>query len=362
MAKKITAILLLVSNLCFAQSRIEYANFIQTDTAVKWAAVYSSYVNLTPVNPNFNLRNFYASKLKQQGATAYLQDSTSFSVTPVRLNYEQFKATIHPVNRNVAKMNWQFNYEEKQSGFESIFRQESNSCDTCVLNNKITFLKVKQLLYFRNNQFKIQNILLSPVVYKKETDAPAEKISYLETSNFAFNEVKNQDAPIPAAAKFIGRSCNDLVLIPDSSRSSENGILTANNWNLAKLLFAGVKNKTLKAYSTDRSVYPSQKNIIDYRKIETYKFDPVTIPIFDSTGNVTRYETVKLEIPFDNIYDYTLVQDFYFDFGKEILYSKLIAFIPRKKVYTSSGQYIGLQDLWGVIFPAEKKDIVKKKK
>lgn len=363
MAKKLTALLLLIGNFCFAQSKIEYANFIQTDTAVKWAAVYSSYINLTPVNPNLNLRNFYISKLKQQGAMAYFQDSGSFSVSPVRLNYDQFKATIYSVNRNEAKMNWQFNYEEKQSGFESIFRHESNECDTCLLSNKITFLKVKQLLYFRNNQFKIQNILLSPVIYKKDANASAERISYFETGNFAFSEAKDQDAPIPVAAKFIGRACNDLVLKPnDSTRSSENDILTANNWNLTRLLFEGVKNRKLKAYSTHKSIYPSQTAILDYRKIETYKFDPVLIPIFDSTGNITRYQTLKLDIPYDEIYDYTIVQDFYFDFSKEILYSKLVALIPRKKVYITSGQFLGLQDLWGVIFPAEKKDIVKKKK
>lgn len=363
MVNRLTVIFLLLSNICFAQSKIEYANFIQTDTAVKWAAIYSSYVNLTPINPNFNIRNYYVSKLKQQGATAFLQDSASFSVIPVRLNYDQFKASIKPVNRDVAKMNWQFNYEENRSAFESIFLHESNTCDTCALNNKITFLKIKQLLYLRNNQFKIQNILLSPIIYKKETGASEEAISYFETNNFAFNEVKNQDASIPVSAKFIGRACNDLVLIPnDSAKSSENDILTANDWNLTRLLYAGIKNKSLKAYNTDKSIYPDQKNILDYRKIDAYKVEPLILPIYDSVGNIIRYETIKPDIPYHEIYNYTLVQDFYFDFGKEILYSKLIALIPQKKVYTSTGQYIGLQDLWGVIFPAEKKDIVKKKK
>jgi hypothetical protein len=363
MVNRLIVIFLLFSNICLAQSKIEYANFIQTDTAVKWAAIYNSYVNLTPVNPNFNLRNFYAGKLKQQGARAYLQDNASFSVSPVRLDYDQYKAGIKAVNYNATKMNWFFNYDEKYNASEKVFTQESNTCDTCILNNKISFFKVTQLLYYRKNQFKIQNILLSPVIYKKETGASKEATSYFETSSFAFNEIKNADAPVPPTAKFIGRSCNNLVLLPsDSISTSENNILTLNDWNLTRLLSADVKKKILKAYNTDNSIYPGQKNMLDYRKIDEYKAEPLIVPIYDSVGNIIRFEQMKREIIYDTIYNYTLIQDFYFDFDKEILYSKLVALAPRIKIFTSTGQFIGLTDYWGVIFPPEKKDIVKKKK
>jgi hypothetical protein len=363
MVKRLTSIFILSSNICFSQIKIEYANFIQTDTAVKWAAVYNSYVNLTPVNPNFNIRNFYVDKLKQQGAIAYNQDNSAFSVMPVRLNYELYKASIKEVNFDATKMNWEFNYAEKHDATEGIFTRDSNSCDSCTLSNKISFFKVKQLLYYRNNQLKIQNILLSPVIYKKETGATKETSSYFETSDFAFNEIKNADAPVPATAKFIGRSCNTLVLLPsDSTNTSENNILTLNDWNLSRLLYADVKKKILKAYNTDKSIYPDQKNVLDYRKIDEYKVETLIVPIYDSMGTIIKYEQIKRDINYDTIYNYTLIQDFYFDFDKEILYSKLVALAPRIKIFTSTGQFIGLTDYWGVIFPTEKKDIVKKKK
>ena len=363
MVNRLSAIFLLFSNISFAQNKMEYANFIQTDTAVKWAAVYSSYVNLTPVNPNFNLRNFYVSKLKQQGATAYVQDNASFSVTPVRLTYDQYKAGIKAVNYDATKVNWFVNYDEKNNASEKIFTQESGTCDTCTLSNRISFFKVKQLLYYRNNQLKIQNILLSPVIYKKEIGASKETTSYFETSNFAFNEIKTADAPVPGTAKFIGRSCNNLVLFPpDSSSISETNILTLNDWNLTRLLYADVKKKILKAYNTDKSIYPDPKNILDSRKIDEYKAEELLVPYYDNEGNILEYKKIKREVNYDSIYNYTLIQDFYFDFDKEILYSKLIALAPRIKISTSTGVFLGLTDYWGVIFPAEKKDIVKKKK
>ena len=135
-----------------------------------------------------------------------------------------------------------------------------------------------------------------------------------------------------------------------------------NDWNLTRFLYAGVKQKKLKAYNTDRSVYPDQKNILDYRKIDDYGVEPVVIPIYDSVGNIIAQKKIKGEIIKDVLINYALIQDFYFDFDKEILYSKLVALILRKKIYTSTGYLVGLKDYWGVIFPAEKKEIVMKKK
>ena len=98
------------------------------------------------------------------------------------------------------------------------------------------------------------------------------------------------------------------------------------------------------------------------RNIDEYKAEELLVPYYDSLGNILEYKKIKREVNYDSIYNYTLIQDFYFDFNKEILYSKLIALAPRISIYTSTGQFIGLTDYWGVIFPAEKKDIVKKKK
>ena len=101
---------------------------------------------------------------------------------------------------------------------------------------------------------------------------------------------------------------------------------------------------------------------MDYRKVDEYKVEPVLIPIYDSVGTIMTYKKIKPEINYDAIYNYALIQDFYFDFDKEILYSKLVALILRKEIYTSTGYLVGLKDYWGVIFPVEKKEIVQKKK
>ena len=360
MKKNLLIILLCSPAFCFAQQKLEYANFIQTDTAIKWAAVYNSYVNLTTVNPNFNIRNFYINKLKKQGAVAYQEEDGVFAVTPVKTNYTDYVAGFKKVDYDPALMNWWFDYDKKADGSATAFNMDINACDTCTMKNALSFFKVKQLLFYKDNQLQIRNILLAPVLYKKTKNAKKEGIKYFESKCFAFDAAEQSDNIIPASAKLIGRSCNDLMLLPTPDSLNNKKILTLENWSLSKILYNGIKSKQLGAYSTEKSIYPDNKKALDPATIENYKMPEYIVPFFDSSGNITKYQTIKQEVNFDSIYNFTLVQDFYFDFNNEKLYSKPIALVARMNVYTSSGIFIGLSDYWGIIFPKGKNNNLKK--
>ena len=370
--KKLIPILLLCflsAEICEAQQRIEYANFIQSDTAVKWAAIYDSYVNLTPANPSFSIRNFYINKLKKQGASAYMEDSTALAVTPRQITYSDYKSSINPIYNGETKTNWWFRADDKRTALETAFIKESNKCDTCLLINKVSLFKVKQLLYYKDNQFKIQNILLSPVIYTKAGESFKEDAAYFETTNLLFNEAKTDDSSIPPTAKFISRSFNNLMLRPyrdivrDVQHETEYKMLSKDSTLLITWLYEGIKDKKLQAYNTDKSILPDPRNVLDIQKVNEYKNEPVMVPIMDSTGEVVETRTVMADMDnmLSRIYNFTLVQDLYFDFNKEKLYSRLVALVPRMPVYTSTGMLVGFTDYWGVIFPAEKKKIAKRK-
>jgi|GEM_PF-2498724 len=361
---------LLCVNICFSQQPIEYANFIKSDTAVKWAAVYNSYVNLTPANPKLSIRNFYVNKLKKQGATAYIEDSASFTVTPTHINYNDYISSIKPISYGDTKTDWWFRADEKMTALEIAFNKESNKCDTCLLINKVSLFNVKQLLYYKDHQFKIQNVLMRPVIYKKGANDFKEDASYYEATDLLFNEAKTDDVSIPPSAKFISRSFNNLTL--KAYRETNDNVFHETNCKflgngdsmLVNWLYKDIKDKKLQAYSTDRSIYPDPHNMLDLQKVTEYKNDPVLVPIMDSTGAVVQTMTVRadMENMLSRIYNFTLIQDLYFDFTKEKLYSKVIALVPRLPVYTSSGKLVGFTDYWGVMFPQEKKKAVKKSK
>ncbi|NOT90800.1 hypothetical protein [Ferruginibacter sp.] len=184
MKKKILFFLLVYINVCFSQTTLQYANFIQTDTSVKWAAIYNSFINLTPANPNFNIRNFYFKKSQTNSIKAYSEDSLMLSVYPYELNNNAFLQNKKTVDYDNTKMNWHFNYDNKNDGFDILFKEDSNTCDNCLTKNKLSIFKVKQLLYYKNNQLKIQNILLNPIYYKKAYQNNREDVQYFETANF----------------------------------------------------------------------------------------------------------------------------------------------------------------------------------
>jgi hypothetical protein len=354
MRKTTLLISLCYSSFSFAQNKIEYANFIQTDTAVKWAAIYTSYVNLTPVNPNFNIRNFYINKLKQLPVKAYLQDSLLFTVTPVEISYSDLKKNWTKENYSSTKMNWKYDFDDNHDASEPIFRAEFNACDSCLSINKLTLLKVKQLLYYKNNQLRIQNILFSPILYTKETLWHKEDATFYSNIAFGFNNAAIDETAIPSTAKYIGRAGNDLRILPTES-DNDHKILTLNNWSLGYQLYQDIKKKRIKAYATDKSIYPSATSMLDPRKIEQYHSEPITVAVFDDDGYPRKYKKMIPEMNFDSVYNYTLIQDFYFDFTSERLYSKLIAFVPRINIVTSAGINLGLTNYWGVQFAEEKK-------
>jgi hypothetical protein len=130
---------------------------------------------------------------------------------------------------------------------------------------------------------------------------------------------------------------------------------------LGRIFLNDLLSKKLKAYNPDNSIYPGPNTILPYNKILTYKLTPIDIPVYDANGEIIKRIKRMPEINYDSIYNFRVVQDFYFDFTSEKLYSKLIAFVPCTKLVTSIGTYLGLVNHWGIIFPEEKKKIINKK-
>ncbi|MGG9964548.1 hypothetical protein [Ferruginibacter sp. SUN106] len=362
MKKLFPVFLFFYASNCFAQQPLQYANFVQTDTAVKWAAVYNSYINLTTTNPNFSISNYYLKKLQSGSISAYTEDSVMLAVTPVSINENDYIKTKKAIAYNPTLMNWRFNFDTRTDGYEDIFREEENTCDTCNTKNAISFFKVKQLLYYKNNQFKIQNILITPVLYNKERSSYRENTIFFETANLAFNDVNSDTITVPPTAVLITRTCNNFTLLPTTQNHVETSkILTLNNWSLCRLFLNDIKKGKLKAYNADDNIYPDAKKIVPWQKTTAYHVQKITVPIYNTNGELVKYKTITPEINYDSIYNFAIVQDLYFDFAKEKLYSKVIAVVPMSQVVTSTGIYLGLQNHWGILFPEEKPKAIKPK-
>lgn len=362
MMKNMTLIAVLMSALpCQAQQRMEYANFIQTDTAVKWAALHSSYLNVTVANPNFDINRYYASKFRKGAAAIYSEDASGFAVNRLPMVNANFSKLKRSYEYDAGKMNWMFYFDEGNDASEQVFRNEENHCDTCFGKNRISFIKVKQLLYYKNDRLYVQNLWLTPVVYTKGRGEAKEDSRYTESVNVAFNDAQPDKITIPATARFIGRVCNNLELLPPDG-AQENRVLTLRDWSLTALMNRRIRAGALQVYNPDSSIYPDKRYLTHPDSINKLRQPVIPVQVYSESGEVVSVKMVQAEINYDSLYNYTLVQDLYFDFGKEKLYSRVVALAPRMKIETSAGVYLGLTNYWGIFFPPEKKKIITKKK
>ncbi len=339
-----------------SQQRIEYGNFLQQDKQIEWAAVYHSILDLSTVNPNYDLWKFYQRKLSTGNVSIYKQDSTSFAVERSQKMYADYKAGILNIPFSKKEMNWAYDFSDGSNASESVFRNEISACDSCLFNDRFSLMKVKQLIYYKNHTLYVQDILMQLVFYTKLADASKEDATYYVADAVAFNDSLNESENIPAGATFIARTSNMLDL--SLKEKSENAVLTNANSSLSLILYKDIKKGYINAFATERSLIPSG-NYLPKEKLDSYQNPPIEVPYYDENGNVLGIRKMVNEINFDSLCRYTLIQDIYFDFAKEKLYSKVITLIPLRSIVTSMGIDLGLAPYWGVDF--RKKIIAKKK-
>ncbi|MBL0355398.1 MAG: hypothetical protein IPP72_00240 [Chitinophagaceae bacterium] len=326
---------------------VSYADFIQKDTAVKWAAIYNSYVNLTPVNPSFSIRDFYLEKLKKGKVKAYVEVDSTLKAKVVNITHaDVIKNLKYIPPAYEAMMNWMFGYDGKPDSSESIFLNDLNLCDTCLERNKLEFFKVKQLFYYRNNQFYIKNILFAPVIYTRNEAMQTRGLRFAEVANIGFDN-RPGVIKIPSSAIYIGRACNNIQLSLMNDILHGCKLLTDSSPDLSPILLTDAKCGRIKFYDTEKSIYQDSKFVIDKDSIESFRQKFVEVMLYDSTGQAVDNRKIKIDIDIYSMDNYKLVQDFYFDFKNERLYSKLVSLVFYKRKYP---EFDSRENYWGVMF------------
>jgi hypothetical protein len=348
-------LLSLLWNFVNGQEQLSFARFIKTDTAIKWAGIYDSYINL---GSGYDLRKYYQNKPDKNAAFFYNEAENGRVVIPVKLTIGELQRNATRFIFDENKMNWTFEYEDKaKADNEKKFLDEANNCDSCLLINKFAFFRVKQLLYYKNHRLYVNNILANPVIYVKDSQQGMKETVYSELPGFAFNNCDEPSTEIPSSAVYISTSVNRLVFTPGGGNPPAT--LIPGGSPLFAVLYKDLKKNMLKAYNADKNIYPESKNkLINPAKIDLYKSAIITIPIYDADGEGrggVSYLYKQPEINLDSIYRFIIAQDFYFDPATEKCYSKLKALVPERSVITNQGEYLGKDNYYGIIFPKEKK-------
>jgi gliding motility associated protien GldN len=79
--------------------------------------------------------------------------------------------------------------------------------------------------------------------------------------------------------------------------------------------------------------------------------EPVSVPIYDSLGNVTGYKQTTPEVNLDSFYKFQIKEEVIFDKESSRLFWRILGIAPIKNVITSQGINLGEAPLFWVYYP-----------
>jgi gliding motility associated protien GldN len=77
----------------------------------------------------------------------------------------------------------------------------------------------------------------------------------------------------------------------------------------------------------------------------------VSVPIYDSAGNITSYKETTAEVNLDSFYKFRIKEEVIFDKQSSRLFWRILGIAPVKNVITSAGVNLGETELFWVYYP-----------
>ena len=138
----------------------------------------------------------------------------------------------------------------------------------------------------------------------------------------------------------------EKINLPFKYAADENN----GNQRFISILFKAIQDSAVTVFDVidDRFTTPMTKAEI-VRKISG---EPVIVSIYDSLGNVIRYDTTSRDIVLDSFYKFRLKEEVIFDKESSRLFWRILGIAPVMNVYASqTNQYIGTSELFWVYYP-----------
>ncbi|MDQ2862968.1 MAG: gliding motility protein GldN, partial [Bacteroidota bacterium] len=79
--------------------------------------------------------------------------------------------------------------------------------------------------------------------------------------------------------------------------------------------------------------------------------EPVSVPLYDSLGNVTGYKETTPEVNLDSFYKFQIKEEVIFDKQSSRLFWRILGIAPMKRIITSQGIDLGETPLFWVYYP-----------
>jgi hypothetical protein len=329
----ITCFAFIFSQNTFAQ--IPYTDFVQNDTAIQWAAEYDQILNITPKITRYGIRNIIHAKLMRgecvdnyttNGDGAFktsfcMKDTGLINVTLSNINPygDNYKNTI---NHNI------------------LFAKSSeikNSYQDYLASNKFHIYKIKQILFYENEKLFVNNVLVTPLYLKEESDSVENRFVWFNSYSSCFNAKFSLLTPSQKAMFIdLGNGEEKYNLNHNLSDDNPNAkIFTKSNPIFSHHLFEDI-------FANKITVVDEKGNIILSKKVLNHNNPLVEVSgSCDGTGRRSKPLFFRNEVNIDSFYNFSINQHFYYDSTQNILHSEVNYIEVYKKIITSMGIDLG---------------------
>jgi gliding motility associated protien GldN len=118
---------------------------------------------------------------------------------------------------------------------------------------------------------------------------------------------------------------------------------------LLKSIQDGPDNGGVTAFSNIDDRFTTPMTIPEVAKV--ISGEPVSVPLYDSVGNVTGYKQTMPEINLDSFYKFRIKEEVVFDKETSRLYWRILGIAPIKNIITSQGINLGESPLFWIYYP-----------
>jgi gliding motility associated protien GldN len=138
----------------------------------------------------------------------------------------------------------------------------------------------------------------------------------------------------------------EKINLPFKYAADENN----GNQRFISILFKAIQDSAVTVFDAidDRFTTPMTRGDV----VRKMAGDVVIVPIYDSLGNVIRYDTTTRDIVLDSFYKFRIKEEVIFDKESSRLFWRILGIAPVMNVYTTQGnQFVGTQELFWVYYP-----------
>ncbi len=138
----------------------------------------------------------------------------------------------------------------------------------------------------------------------------------------------------------------EKINLPFRYAANENN----GNQRFISILFQAIQDSAVTVFDQvdDRFTTPMTKAEV-VRKISG---EPVVVPVYDSLGNIIRYDTKSRDIVLDSFYKFHIKEEVIFDKESSRLFWRILGIAPVMNVYTAqTNQFVGTTELFWVYYP-----------